>query len=172
MKIKLNPLNTQSIQDAIDHIEKKRTGVKGVSKEVMQRLIDLGVAKAKELCPLDTGATIESIRGYVDEDGKGVIVAGGNAAWIEFGTGVKGADSPYPGESSVMAGATPYNGYMSGSQIYETKDGRIGWNYYNENRKKWEFTEGMPSRPFMWETAHYLRAIAPQEIKIVLGHKG
>ena len=168
--MKINVFDIASIEKAISSVKQTKQAMKGISREVMQELVDLGVEKAKQLCPLYSGETYDSITGYVTEDGKGVIVAGGNAAWIEFGTGIKGANEPYPGDPKMMKGATPYNGYMSGDQIYEPKDGRIGWNYYDEKAGKWSFKEGMPSRPFMWETAHYIRSIAPGVVKVKLKH--
>lgn len=171
MKIKFNPLNIDSIDEAIEKINSTKGAMRKIPREAMQKLVDEGVKKAQELCPVDSGETLASIHGYVDEDGNGKIVAGGNAAWIEFGTGVKGASEPFPGDPSVMAGATPYNGYMSGDKIIETKDGRIGWFYFDEQRNSWFFTEGMPSRPFMWETAQHIRAVAPDIMKVVIHEK-
>lgn len=46
--------------------------------------------------------------------------------------------------------------YNSGATIFTTEDGREGW-YYPADDGTWRFTEGMPSRPFMYETAQYLR---------------
>jgi hypothetical protein len=171
VKIKVNVLDPKSIDKAIAKVNKEQSRLKGISREILQQLVDDGVEYAKAMCPLDSGETYDSIHGYITEDGKGMIVAGGNAVWVEFGTGVKGAESPYPGEASVMSGATPYNGYMSGEHIIETKDGRIGWFYpvSNGDKTEYRFTEGMPSRPFMWETAHHLRAIAPEVVKVTLG---
>lgn len=168
MKIKFNPLDINSIDEAIEKIKSTEKAMRKIPREAMQELVDKGVKKAQELCPVYSGETLNSIHGYVDEEGNGKIVAGGNAAWIEFGTGIEGANSPFPGDPSVMAGATPYNGYMSGSKIFETEDGRIGWVYYDEKLKGWYFTEGMPSRPFMYYTAEYLREVAPEVFKVVI----
>lgn len=172
MKIKVDVLNPESIEKAIAEVNKAKTKLDGISRELMQELVDEGVKYAKAMCPFDSGETYDSIHGYITEDGKGMIVAGGNAVWVEFGTGVKGAESPYPGDESTMNGATPYSGYMSGEHIIETKDGRIGWFYpvtNGDGKTEYRFTEGMPSRPFMWETAHHLRAIAPDVAKVKLG---
>lgn len=95
-----------------------------------------------------------SIIGYLDEaEGVGIISAGGYCKYIEFGTGVKGRDSSHPSEEykAIMQWA-----YNSGATIFTTKDGREGW-YYPADDGTWRFTEGMPSRPFMYETAQYLR---------------
>lgn len=169
--MKVNIFDTDDIDKAIDKVKKTQGALKSISREVMQELVDKGVEMARMKCPVHSGETYESIHGYVTEDGKGVIVAGGNAAWIEFGTGVKGANNPYPGDKSTMSGATPYNGYLSGDKIFETKDGmKMGWYYYDEHLDSVYFTEGQPSNPFMWETAQYIRAIAPGVVKIKFRH--
>jgi hypothetical protein len=46
--------------------------------------------------------------------------------------------------------------YGSGGTIFTTKDGRTGW-YYPADDGTYKFTEGMPSRPFMYETVQYLK---------------
>ena len=102
----------------------------------------------------DLRTPLTSIIGYLDEaEGVGIISAGGYCKYIEFGTGVKGRDNSHPSEEykAIMNWA-----YNSGATIFTTKDGREGW-YYPADDGTWRFTEGMPSRPFMYETAQYLR---------------
>lgn len=106
------------------------------------------------MVPVDTGVAQASIIGYIDEaEGIGVISAGGYCKYIEFGTGVRGRDNAHPSAEykAIMQWA-----YNSGATIFTTEDGREGW-YYPADDGTWRFTEGMPSRPFMYETAQYLR---------------
>lgn len=95
------------------------------AEKLIQRLTDLGVEKAQELVPVDTGTARSSIIGYLDEaDGVGIISAGGYCKYIEFGTGVKGRDNSHPSEEykAIMNWA-----YNSGATIFTTKDGeRVG----------------------------------------------
>lgn len=83
----------------------------------VQESCDMVEARAKELCPVDTGALQASITTEVDESGKTIIgcVAPHTdyAAYVEYGTGIRGAASPGAGEgpySSTWAGmvAQPY----------------------------------------------------------------
>lgn len=62
--------------------------------------------RAKELCPVDTGALRDSIRTEIDESGKTIIGRVGPtmhySAYVEYGTGIRGA-------ASEGAGAGPYS---------------------------------------------------------------
>lgn len=153
-KITINPFDPDSIDEAIKKLEKRKERIHKCAEKLIQRLTDLGVEKAQELVPVDTGTARSSIIGYLDEaEGVGIISAGGYCKYIEFGTGVKGRDNSHPSEEykAIMNWA-----YNSGATIFTTKDGREGW-YYPADDGTWRFTEGMPSRPFMYETAQYLR---------------
>lgn len=75
-----------------------RASVQAACQTIQQR--------AQERCPVDTGALQASITTEIDDSGKTIvgIVAPHTsyAAYVEFGTGVAGANSP-------GAGAGPYN---------------------------------------------------------------
>ena len=160
MKIKVNPLDPDSIDEAIAEIERYETFVAEKAQELVRLLKELGVEKAKELVPVDTGVAQASIIGYMDED-KGIIQAGGYCKYIEFGTGVRGLGSQHPSPEYLAIMQWAYN---SGATIFTTKDGREGW-YYPADDGSWRFTEGMPSRPFMFETAQYLKREASRLAK-------
>lgn len=160
MKIKVNPLDPDSIDEAIAEIERYETFVAEKAQELVRLLKELGVEKAKELVPVDTGVAQASIIGYMDED-KGIIQAGGYCKYIEFGTGVRGLSSQHPSPEYLAIMQWAYN---SGATIFTTKDGREGW-YYPADDGSWRFTEGMPSRPFMFETAQYLKSEAARLAK-------
>lgn len=160
MKIKVNPLDPDSIDEAIAEIERYETFVAEKAQELVRLLKELGVEKAKELVPVDTGVAQASIIGYMDEN-KGIIQAGGYCKYIEFGTGVRGLGSQHPSPEYLAIMQWAYN---SGATIFTTKDGREGW-YYPADDGSWRFTEGMPSRPFMFETAQYLKSEAARLAK-------
>ena len=160
MKIKVNPLDPDSIDEAIAEIERYETFVAEKAQELVRLLKELGVEKAKELVPVDTGVAQASIIGYMGED-KGIIQAGGYCKYIEFGTGVRGLGSQHPSPEYLAIMQWAYN---SGATIFTTKDGREGW-YYPADDGSWRFTEGMPSRPFMFETAQYLKSEAARLAK-------
>ena len=65
------------------------------------------------------------------------------AAFVEFGTGVVGKSNPHPDTGLA-------------NWKYDTNNhGEAGWWYFNDG--EWHWTKGMPSRPFMYETAQELR---------------
>lgn len=152
--IRINPFNPDSIDAAIKELEKRKREIHKHAEELTQLLTNLGVEKARDLVPVDTGVAQSSIIGYIDDaEGVGIIRAGGYCKYIEFGTGVRGRESPHPSAEykAIMQWA-----YNSGATIFTTKNGKEGW-YYPVGDGTWRFTEGMPSRPFMYETAQYLR---------------
>ena len=144
MKIQLE-LSEQSIDDAIKQVKQYRKDFDTKVSLLVKRLVDEGVAIAKlevlQLSAFDKGELLNSIDGMMYSDGKsGVIFTGcDHAAYVEFGTGVVGQQSPHP----TMPWAYDVNGH-----------GEAGWHYYDEGRMRW--TKGMPSRPYMYLTASAL----------------
>lgn len=162
--IKINVLNPKSIDDAIKQLEDYQKSIDEKMEQLVRLLTNLGLEKSRDLVPIDTGVAQASIIGYVDEaEGVGIIRAGGYCKYIEFGTGVKGQISQHPSPEYLAIMRWAYN---SGATIFTTKDGREGW-YYPADDGTWKFTEGMPSRPFMYETAQYLRKEANRLAKEV-----
>lgn len=163
-KITVNPLDPDSIRNAIKELQEEKERIHKCAESLVRLLTNLGLEKARELVPIDTGVAQASIIGYLDDaEGIGIIRAGGYCKYIEFGIGVKGRDSSHPSAEykAIMQWA-----YNSGATIFTTKDGREGW-YYPADDGTWRFTEGMPSRPFMYETAQYLRREAHRIAKEV-----
>ncbi len=61
--------------------------------------------------------------------------------FVEFGTGIVGSKAPHPTSGE--------HGYS-----YDTNGhGNDGWYYFDEKGNRIRWTRGMPSRPFMFETA-------------------
>lgn len=94
---------------------------------------------------------------------------GGYAAFIEYGTGVRGKNSPHPAPPSDW--------------IYDTNEhGEKGWWYptdkqppdgqpkrYDELTGQWyAWTKGMGSRPFMYNTAKDIEKVVAQKIEKAL----
>ena len=66
------------------------------------------------------------------------------AFYVEFGTGIVGANSPHP-DTSIANWKYDIN-----------QHGDMGWYYFKDG--DWHWTKGMPSRPFMYQTSMDLRA--------------
>ena len=136
----------------------------------VRKLCEKGVEIAKEKVSvhdaIDTGELLNSI-----DLREGDIIKNGSqwfiytdcdyAKFIEFGTGVVGENNPYPADIPMEWK------YASGTHIFTTKDGRVGWYYFKDG--SWHFTEGQPSKPFLYETALELRELIVEVAKEVFG---
>lgn len=102
-----------------------------------------------------TGGLLDSIEGYYSaSEHCGIIKAGAwYAAFVEYGTGVVGANSPHP---SGNGWAYDVNGH-----------GEAGWHYMLD--EQWHWTRGMPSRPFMYNTVQELERICQTVAMEVFG---
>lgn len=116
---------------------------------------------------IDTGETLSSIHGY-RRGNKGVIVAGGNAIWIEFGTGVVANRGNAPHPKMAELGMSPWGTYGKGHGASLN-----GWYYPDENGthefdgQKYSHTMGIPSNRFMYNTAQMLKVAFPELAKEV-----
>ena len=156
-RIYKSDLSTKGIEKLIDDLINYK-------KEILQRKIDLfaktlaedGVDIAQvnvaRLDAIFTGELIASIHkkyGY-SKSGRAVyfVVADSyHAAFVEFGTGQLGSEGGYPHPFPEGVNWE----YNSGKTIFEISPGEYGW-FYPGDDGKWYFTQGMPSRPFMYET--------------------
>ena len=136
-----------NIDDAIRQIEEYEKKVQEKIKEFLTRLLEDGanIAKAKiiELKAVESSELQDSFQYTLYKEGnKGIIFTDcSHACFVEFGTGVRGSASPHP----TLPWAYDSNGH-----------GEDGWYYYDTKQGRVRFTQGMPSRPFMYETAREL----------------
>ena len=136
-----------------------------------QRLAEKGVAIAKSnITTLDaifTGELLNSIQVKKGGGAKGtaifyVVADSRHAAYVEFGTGQLGLEGgyPYPFPEGVDWQ------YNTGKTIFEISPGQYGW-FYPSDDGQWYFTQGMPSRPFMYETSLELMQLVVKTAKEV-----
>jgi hypothetical protein len=92
-----------------------------------------------------------------------VKVTSDHVAFVEFGTGVVGQQSPHTNGEYLSKASW---GYATGQKIFTTKDGKVGWIYPTDDGG-FRFTEGMKSRPFMYQTALELQREFPRMAKEV-----
>ena len=134
-----------------------------LARELAKKGVQIAKVKIVDLDAVFTGELLASIKKEkvsADNNGAVFIVKADSehAIYVEMGTGIIGRDNPYPGELPAI--------YMSGNTIHQTEDGRYGW-FYQDKNGQWRFTEGMPSRPFMFETANELREIVEETAREV-----
>lgn len=182
-KYYINVLDPNSIEKAIKEIEHYTNVILPGKVEVFTKaLAEEGVNIAKaEIVTLDAvfrGDLLNSI--YSKANGRKtkttvkylIRTDSEHAMFVEFGTGIRGQENPYVGELPMG-----YE-YASGKTIHYLADGRYGWFYPLNTGKydsagdeiiEWRFTEGMPSRPFMYLTATKLHSKVREIAKKVFG---
>lgn len=77
------------------------------------------------------------------------------ATYVEFGTGIIGMENPHPNPS------------LAAWKYDVNEHGEKGWFYFKDG--EWHWTKGLPSRPFMYETARDLPATVTRIAKEVFG---
>lgn len=159
-------LSATEIQKAIQEVNRIKTSLNKALESLIRELVDEGKEIAKleiaSLGAFDTGELLGSIDGYYDESkGMGVIFTDcPYAVFVEYGTGIVGANSPHP---------NPISGWN-----YDSNDhGESGWWYEKEKGSgDFRWTKGSPSKPFMYETwwqlSTRIKKIAKEKVEVVL----
>ena len=138
-----------------------------------KRLAEKGVAIAQTNIEtydaIFTGELISSIEARYGGSTKGtavfyVVADSRHAVFVEFGTGQLGLEGSYP---YPFPEGVEWN-YNTGKTIFEIENGQYGW-FYPAEDGTWRFTQGMPSRPFMYETAVELMTEIAKTAKEVFG---
>ena len=154
-------LDERDIERAINELNQFKREFLTKCDRLVEKLTDNGVEIAKlQVAQLDavfTGELMNSIEGYYSPTyGVGIIKAGAYyAAYVEFGTGVVGSQSPHPNPDGW---------------VYDVNNhGDKGWVYYNDYVGGFRWTKGFKSRPFMYQTARELEKICAKIAKEVFG---
>lgn len=134
-----------------------------LAKTLADKGVDIAQANVARLDAIFTGELISSIHTKYGGGTKGtaifyVVADSEHAIYVEMGSGLIGASKPYPGKLPAV--------YAQGKTIHHTKDGKYGW-FYQDDNGNWYFTEGMPSRPFMYETSLELMNLVVETAKEV-----
>ena len=164
--VKLDP---QGVADAIKEIRQYQKDVENKVRLLIQRLTDLGaeIARIKivSMGAYYSGELLSGVDGYYSPTlNVGFVrVTSDHVAFVEFGTGVVGQNNPHKNGEYLSKAAWQY---AVGPKIFTTKDGRVGWIYPTDDGE-FRFTEGMKSRPFMYETALELQKNFPNIVKAV-----
>jgi len=154
-------LNDKDISRIMREVEQYKIDFTNKVSRLIETLTDQGVEIAKfqirTLGAVYTGALESSITGYFNPSvNVGIISAGAPyAIYVEFGTGIVGEASPHP---------------APGGWVYDINEhGEEGWWYLSRyGRRQW--TQGMKSRPFMYNTVRELEQICVRVAKEVFGH--
>ena len=166
IEVRLDP---KSIEAAIKEINEYRKEVEQKARLLVQRLTDYGaeIARIKivDLGAVYSGELFSGVDGYFSPllNAGYVKVTSDHVAFVEFGTGVVGQQSPHTNGEYLSKAAW---GYATGQKIFTTKDGKTGWIYPTDDGG-FRFTEGMKSRPFMYQTALEIQKEFPRMAKAV-----
>lgn len=136
-----------------------------LAKRLAEKGVEIAQVNVARLDAIFTGELISSIHTKYGGSAKGtaifyVVADSHHAIYVEMGSGLIGASKPYPGKLPAV--------YAQGKTIHHTKDGKYGW-FYQDDNGKWYFTEGMPSRPFMYETSLELMNLVVKTAREVFG---
>lgn len=120
---------------------------------------------------IDTGETLSSIKAY-RLGNVGVIIAGGQALWIEFGTGVVANAGNAPHPKATELGMMPWGTYVAPYPVNKTGEPHgadpNGWWYYDDAGKL-KHTYGIRGNKFFYNTAQMLRRSYPDMAKEIFG---
>ena len=148
------------IKKAIKDLRQYKKKVETNTRLLVQRLTDEGanIARLKivNMGAYYSGELLSGVDGYYSPtlNAGFVKVTSDHVAFVEFGTGVVGQNNPHKNGEYLSKAAWSY---ASGTKIFTTQDGRVGWIYPTDDGG-FRFTEGMESRPFMYETALELQS--------------
>lgn len=150
-------ISSKDFRAAAKAVQEYKQGLQKKIYSLVQALANQGAIIARtlviELDAVDKGYLADQIGAFYDPTSNiGFIrVDCDYAVFVEFGTGVRGTEAPYPGDAIKNVAYR----YGDGTHYVQLNDGRVGW-FYPGDDGKMHFTEGMPSRPFMYETGQLL----------------
>lgn len=170
-KIVINISSAEEIEQGIKLIKEYKTSLQSkITSLVRQMCLEGEDYAINALGHVDTGETLSSIHGELmggyRNGQRGVIIAGGAAVWIEFGTGVhyNGAagSSPHP------LGTTVQPPHLIGTYGAGHGADPDGWLYRDESGE-WHKTKGIPANMFFYETVKQLERRYPDLAREVFG---
>lgn len=154
-------LSASGVREAVRELAEYRANLERNAQELVRQLADIGanIALVEAGSIHMTGALQNGIHSEHGGNNGFVKCTCGYAAYVEFGTGIKGSRSPHP-DPAILGWSYDVNGHGELGWWYPSGDGDT-----NPTRKRLKdgtyvaWTKGMPSRPFMYNTAQQLRAL-------------
>ena len=166
-------LTFASINRAIVEVNRFKRELERMCEDLARNLTKEGIEIAKmQVVSMDawfTGELEDSIKGvYFAEEHCGVIYTDcPHALFVEYGTGIVGADNPHP-EAAEAEWDYDVNGHGEQGWWYPAP---FGWYIPRKTTSQYAWTKGMPSRPFMYNTMRWIEEAAEREgIKMFRGY--
>lgn len=173
-KILKSDLSVSGIRQLQKDLMRYQEYLTNKAAQLAKRLSEIGVDIAQvQIADLDaifTGELIASIHSEFKGSTKygaifAVVTDSQHAAFVCFGTGQRGKDSPYP---YPLPEGVSWD-YNTGKTIrYNAKKGTYYW-FYPGKDGLWHYTEGLPARPFMYLTSLELQKRIVEVAKEVFG---
>jgi hypothetical protein len=168
---KYNVLSLSSLKQLQEDLEKYSDSLTYKAQRLAEELAEQGVKDAKihiaDFNAMFRGDLYNSIHSESVMDTKygavfAIVADDESAIFVEMGTGLIGAKHPYPGKLPAMYAQGVY-----GKANFK-RTGKYYW-FYQGTDGNWYYCEGMPSRPFMYETTLDLYKIVEKTAKKVFG---
>lgn len=153
IRIDINNLST--IDSAIKELEEYRDSLDGKLDDIVDELRNEGELYAKnQVQEMDNWGTLGELVNSItsDHDGKASAKIYPTIYWakyVEFGTGLRGTSQSHPLPPSNWTYSAKGWWYPAKPDTPNPKTMMFPWGFY-------AWTWGMPSRPFMWNTATWL----------------
>lgn len=137
-----------------------------LAKELVEDLAEMGAELARENLRSQAFKSYpseleQSIRHEIKHNksmAKATISAdAGFAAYVEYGTGIVGKESPNPSAS------------IKGIVYDRNNHGEKGWKYFKNGKFRW--TRGQTSKPFMYETAQSVQNLVLPTVRVLLAKR-
>ena len=157
-KIKLS-LSTKSIDAALKELQTYQKKVEQAGEKLTRTLTERGVAlaqlNASYMSIYDTGELVNGIDSAYSGQSGFIVSSAPHSAFCEFGTGIRGLESQHPDPG------------IAGWKYDVNEHGEAGWWYMGDDGE-WHWTAGMPSRPYMYDTAQMLKNMVLETAKEVM----
>ena len=172
-------LSPQSIDNAIAWAKQEKQKIQDTINSLLETCVNEGADIARaNVKNFETGETYKSIEGIFVEDNKAIIVASGNAIWLEFGTGVLRNREAYP---LNVKGISPVGTYKKGlgsrldGWLFPTDNPKYAQqdedgNYITFTSGSWAgkmvgHTKGIKANRFLYEALLHIQSNAPSWAK-------
>lgn len=143
--MKINAFSLNSVNSAIKKLQKHRNNFENDMKNQVLELTKKGYDFMLSVVRKDTGELKNSITWEFDEaKQKGIIKIGADyAVFVEYSTGIVGANSPHPELQEVW-------------QYDINSHGMAGWWYFDKKQNKLRWTRGQSANAFVYKTFKFL----------------
>ena len=158
-------LDRSSIEDAIKKVKAANKRVERICEDLVKELVEYGIDVAQleveRLGAVYTGELEQSIQGvFFKEEHLGVIYTDvPYALYVEYGTGIVGANSPHPEAGKAQ---WKYDVHHHGERgwWYPAPYGWVNIKDGADANVAYAWTKGQPSAPFMYNTMRILEEYA------------